>query len=152
MISNQFSYEEFSSKASAAHQAMLALGKAVDASGLEKSLSELCKIRASQLNGCAFCLQYHLNLARQLGLAKQKLDLIACWQESTIFSERERTALAYTETLTLTPQATLAPSLKHDLNAYFQRDEILFLSIAIATINSWNRIAGSLHFPAPEAK
>ncbi len=152
MSTLQFSYEEFASSASTAHQALLALGKAVDASGLEKSLSELCKIRASQINGCAFCLQYHLNLARQLEIPRQQLDLIACWQETGLFSARERAALAYTEILTRTPQAPLTPELEHALHAEFSRDEMLFLSIAIATINSWNRIAGSLHFAPPAAK
>lgn len=91
-------YEEFAKTAS--HAALLALGKSVDESGLEKPLSELVKLRASQINGCAFCIQYHLNVARQLGVAGEKLDLVAAWREAGVFSAREMAALAWTETLT----------------------------------------------------
>lgn len=148
----QFSYEEFVKLAGPAQQALLALGQAVDASGLDKTLTEICKIRASQLNGCAFCLQYHLNLARQLGLSQQKQDLIACWRDSPAFSARERAALAYTEALTSAPLQGISTNLQHELSAHFSREEILNLCLAIANINSWNRIAGSLHFPPPDAK
>ncbi|XAM74130.1 carboxymuconolactone decarboxylase family protein (plasmid) [Pantoea stewartii] len=81
-------------------RALSMLEKAVEDSGLEKTLTELIKIRASQINGCAFCIQYHLNIARKVGLASEKMNLVAAWRDTGIFCERERAAMAWTEALT----------------------------------------------------
>src|SRR5271170_3665894 len=93
-------YEEFTNTAPEAAKALFALGKAVDASGLAKDLTELVKLRASQINGCAFCIQFHLNRARQQGVAGEKLDLVAAWRDAGIYTPREMAALAWTEILT----------------------------------------------------
>ena len=129
--------------------ALRMLGKAVDDSGLDKSLTELLKVRASQINGCAFCLQFHLNLARKLGLAPAKIDLVATWREADVFSARERAALAWTEALTLMAQQHVADALYAELQAEFTESEIAFLTAAVGTINAWNRIAGALQFSPP---
>ena len=129
--------------------ALRALGTAVEASGLEKTLTELLKIRASQINRCAFCLQFHLNVARSLGVPAAKLDLVATWQEAGIYSERERAALAWLEALTTMAQQPVAHSARDALAAHFSATEVAHLTAAIAGINAWNRIAGGLGFPPP---
>ena len=131
--------------------AMALLGKAIDDSGLEKPLTELLKVRASQLNGCAFCLQFHLNMARRLGVAQAKIDLVATWREAGVFSARERAALAWTEALTLMAREPVTDALYAEVQAAFTESEIAFLTAAIAAINAWNRIAGPLQFPPPAA-
>lgn len=129
--------------------ALRQLGKAVDDSGLDKQLTELLKLRASQLNGCAFCLQFHLNLARKLGLAQAKIDLVATWREAGVFSARERAALAWTEALTLMAQQHVADAIYVGLQAEFSESEIAYLTTAVGAINAWNRIAGALQFSPP---
>lgn len=129
--------------------ALRALGKAVDDSGLEKNLTELIKVRASQINGCAFCLQFHLNLARKLGVAPAKLDLVATWQETAIFSARESAALAWTESLTNMGIHHVSDAAYSAVQEQFSAAEIAFLTTSIAAINAWNRIAGSLQFAPP---
>lgn len=128
------------------------LGKAIDDSGLEKQLTELLKLRASQLNGCAFCLQFHLNLARKIGLEQAKIDLVATWRDAGVFSARERAALAWTEALTLMAQQQVTETQYAELQAAFTESEIAFLTSAVAAINAWNRIAGALQFSPPIPK
>lgn len=146
-----FSYEGFRVSVPAAHAALLALGRAVDEAGLDKTLSEIVKIRVSQINGCAFCVRFHLDAARRLGLADDLLDLIAVWRDSPAFAPRERAALAWAEHLTR--MADGSPPIRSDepTRALFSRDEVLLLTVAIANINAWNRIAGGLHF-APASR
>lgn len=140
---------EFEREAPDVLAALGALGKAVDNSGLEKSLTELLKVRASQLNGCAFCLQYHLNFARRLKVTPVRLDLVATWREVGLFSERERAALAWTEALTLMPLRPVSETDYAQLQGQFSKTEIAFLTSAIGAINAWNRIAGALRFSPP---
>ncbi|PHM61718.1 carboxymuconolactone decarboxylase family protein [Xenorhabdus ishibashii] len=128
------------------------LGKAVDDSGLEKQLTELLKLRVSQLNGCAFCLQFHLNLARKLGLEQAKIDLVATWREAGVFSVRERAALGWAEALTLMAQQHITDVLYDEMQAAFTESEIAFLTTAVGAINAWNRIAGALQFSPPIPK
>jgi AhpD family alkylhydroperoxidase len=142
-------WADFEKTAPGVLAALLALGKAVDDSGLEKPLTELIKVYASQLNSCAFCLQLHLNTARKLGIAPAKLDLVVVWREVSVFSARERAALAWTEALTLMAQQPVAASLHAELQTQFSGTEIVFLTAAVGAINSWNRIAGALRFPPP---
>nr|WP_033739324.1 carboxymuconolactone decarboxylase family protein [Pantoea stewartii] len=132
--------------------ALAMLGKAVDDSGLEKSLTELIKLRASQLNACAFCLQYHLNLARKTDLSPVKMDLVAVWREAGIYSERECAALAWTEALTLMAQQPVSDAVYAEVSRVFDKQEIAFLTSAVAAINAWNRIAGALQFAPPVPK
>lgn len=148
----RLTYEAFAKAAPEVQAALRALGKAVDESGLEKPLTELIKVRASQINGCAFCLQMHLDLARKLGVAAAKLDLVAVWREAgDRFDAREKAALAWTETLTrLTPESA-ADADYAALRAQFGEDEALFLTVAIGVINQWNRLGVALRFAPPAA-
>jgi len=117
--------------------------------GLEKDLVELLKIRVSQINGCAFCLQFHLNLARKLGVDERKLGLVAAWRDAGGFSERECVAFDYAERLTLLGHNHFTSADRPVDGKPFSGSEIEQLTIAIATINAWNRIAAALHFPPP---
>ncbi len=131
--------------------ALRELGRAVEASGLDKRLCELLKVRVSQINGCAFCLQYHLKLGRELGLDGLLLDQLACWRDSPAFSRRERSALAWAEVLTLQAGHPDADAAYAALQAQFGNAEIANLTAAVAHINAWNRIAGGLRFIPPAA-
>ncbi|MBY0571336.1 MAG: carboxymuconolactone decarboxylase family protein [Burkholderiaceae bacterium] len=144
-----FDWPSYEKTAPGVIAALSQLGKAIDESGLEKSLTELIKLRASQMNGCAFCLQFHLNLARKIELPQQKIDLLAAWRDTEIYSARERAALAWTEALTLMAQQHIAADLYAELAASFSPTEIAFLTAAIGAINAWNRIAGALQFTPP---
>jgi AhpD family alkylhydroperoxidase len=120
---------------------MTALDAAVHAAGLESSLMELVKTRASQINGCAYCIYVHTRDARAKGETEQRLYMLDAWRESTLYSDRERAALAWTEALTLISQ-THAPDVVYDeVRALFDDPGLANLTLLIATINVWNRIA-----------
>jgi AhpD family alkylhydroperoxidase len=138
--------EGFSRLAPGARAALSALTKAVDDSGLEKSLTELIKIRASQVNGCAFCLQFHLNLARKADVAQTKLDLVAVWREAGVFTPREMAALAWTEALTHVTSSGVSDEVYEIAAKEFSESELANLTVAIGTINAWNRIAMAYGF------
>ena len=122
-------------------QALVALESAVQASGLEQTLIDLVKTRASQINGCAYCIHMHTREARGRGETEERLYLLDAWRESSLYSDRERAALAWTETLTLISQ-THAPYAAYDeVRQHFAEDELVKLSLLVATINAWNRIA-----------
>jgi AhpD family alkylhydroperoxidase len=129
--------------------ALTALGKAVDDSGIEKPLTELVKLRVSQLNGCAFCVQYHLNSIRKCGVMPAKLDLIAQWREVQLFSARERAALAWAEALTVQSVGSVDDAVYVELQERFSEREVVFLTACVGLINAWNRIAGGLQFSPP---
>jgi AhpD family alkylhydroperoxidase len=129
--------------------ALIAMGKAVEASGLEKSLTELVKLRISQINGCAFCLQYHLNVARDLEVPQTKLDMLPTWRESSYYSARERAALAWAEALTFIATKPVTDEMYVELQSQFSESEIAYLSASIGTINFWNRLGGALGFNPP---
>ena len=142
----RLSYEDFTKAAPGAYAGLGALGKAVDESGLEKSLTELVKLRASQINGCAFCVSFHLNMLRKLGVAQEKVDLLPVWREAGVFSEREFAALAWTETMNAVTPDSATDEAYSALLAHFSQSEATFLTIAIATINAWNRLGIALRF------
>ena len=120
---------------------LLELSNRLNASGLEPRLVDLIKIRASQINGCAFCLHMHTTHARATGETELRLNVLAAWRESPLFDGRERAALAWTEALTHLPQ-TLAPDdVYAQLSDAFSERERVAVTLVIATINSWNRIA-----------
>lgn len=110
-------------------------------SGLEKSLLELVKIRASQINGCANCLNMHTSDARKEGETEQRLHLLAAWHEAPVYSERERAALAWTEHLTLLADRRAPDDVYEALDAQFSKEEQVKLTMMINVINDWNRIA-----------
>jgi AhpD family alkylhydroperoxidase len=140
-------YAAFGKIAPSAVAALQALSKTASEAGLEKELIELIKIRASQINGCAFCLQYHLTEARKAGVAAEKLDLAATWPDAGIFSEREQAALKWTETLTRLAENGAPEEVYAAVRKHFNETETAFLTVAIGTINAWNRIGVGLSFP-----
>ena len=142
-------FAAFSQVAPGATGALSALSKAVVDSGLDKALTELIKIRASQINGCAFCVQFHLNLARKAGLPQTKLDLVAVWREAGVFTAREMAALGWTEALTQMSPAGVSDEAYENAVAEFAESELAFLTAAIASINAWNRIAMAYRFTPP---
>jgi AhpD family alkylhydroperoxidase len=129
--------------------AMGAVTHALKKSGIEPEIRELLKIRASQLNGCAYCIQYHLNDARKIGVPAAKLDLLAAWREAGIYSPREQAALAWTESVTLLAQKHISDEDFKKVGAEFSQSELTFLTVAISQINAWNRIAAPFQFTPP---
>ena len=120
---------------------MFALHRYVENSGLEHSLLELVKTRASQINGCAFCLDMHTKDARAAGETEQRLYALNAWRETDFYTMRERSALAWTEAVTLIAE-THAPDADYEaVRAEFSDEEIVNLTLAIVTINGWNRLA-----------
>jgi AhpD family alkylhydroperoxidase len=140
---------EFRKIAPGAGDALAALGKAVSESGLEAELVQLIKLRASQINGCAFCTQLHLNESRNLGINAPKLDLLVVWREAGVFSDREKAALAWTEHLTRLSEHHITDEVYAGVSAHFRPSELAWLSCAIVLINSWNRIAAPFQFAPP---
>jgi len=129
---------------------MIELEDLLRASGLEYSLYELVKMRASQINGCAFCLHMHSKDARAAGETEERLYLLSAWRESSLYTPRERAALAWTEALTLVAQ-TGAPDADYDgLKPHFTEVEIVNLTLLIGLINSWNRMAVGLRSQHPK--
>jgi AhpD family alkylhydroperoxidase len=130
-------------------QALFALETAVQNSGLEKSLIDLVKTRASQINGCAYCIHMHTTEARGRGEREERLYLLDAWHESPLYSDRERAALAWTEAVTLVSK-THVPDDVYDLaRAAFSEAELVKLTMVVATINAWNRIAISFRSVHP---
>ncbi len=128
-------------------EAFRGVGKVVDASGLDKGLTELVKVRVSQINGCAFCLKFHLDLARRHDVPAAKLDLLAAWRDAPLYSERERAALDWAEALTsLTDHHAMQATLD-EVKRHFSGGEIAFLAASVAVINAWNRLGAGLGFP-----
>lgn len=126
-------------------KSLIGLGDAA-ASELEHSLIHLVKLRASQINGCAFCQHMHANEARKDGEQQHRLDVLPAWREVNIFSARERAALAWTEALTRLAGQPVSDACFTEVRAQFSEKEIVNLSAAIATINAWNRIAVGFNF------
>jgi AhpD family alkylhydroperoxidase len=133
---------------------VLALNKAVDECGLEKSLLHLVKLRASQINGCSFCVDMHSKEALRDGDSQQKVFLVSAWKESPLFSERERAAFAYTEAVTKIADAGVPDDLYAATRTHFSDEELAKLTVAIAMINVWNRLSVSFHVihPVEQAK
>lgn len=122
-------------------KAMVALDGAAMKTGLEPELLELVKLRASQLNGCAYCVDMHSADARKRGETERRLHAVVVWRESPFFTDRERAALAWTESLTLLAQ-TRAPDADYEwLSSQFDEEERVKLTLAIIAINGWNRLA-----------
>ena len=144
-----FSFEQFQQALPEAVAGLRAMTKAAADAGLDKALTELVKIRASQINGCAFCTQFHLNAARRMGMESVKLDLVAAWRDAPVFSARERAALAWAEHLTAMGAHPMPEAAEAEVRAHFSHAETMHLTLAVATINAWNRIAGGLGFPPP---
>jgi AhpD family alkylhydroperoxidase len=121
-------------------KAVLALSEAVKDCGLENSLLELVKMRASQINGCAFCLDMHARDARQHGETEERLYLLNAWRESPLYTARERAALGWVEALTKIPDHGVPDDVYEAARREFSEAEMVKLSVAIGLINTWNRI------------
>ncbi len=126
---------------SKAYRAMSQLEHAVRNCGLESSLIELVKIRASQVNGCAYCIDMHTKDARAAGESEQRIYLLSAWRESPFYSERERAALEWAESLTLIADNHVPDDIYERVAVHFTEEELVNLTLAVATINAWNRFA-----------
>ena len=124
-------------------QAMLNLQREVEASGLEHSLLELVKIRASQINGCAYCIDMHTKDARALGETEQRIYALSAWHDAPFFTERERAALEWTEAVTRVADTHVPDAAYEPVRAQFSETEIVSLTFALVAINGWNRLAVS---------
>ena len=140
----------------AAHDAMRGLDAALAGTGLERTLLELVRLRASQINGCAYCIDMHSQDARAAGETQQRLDTLSAWRETPFFTERERAALALTEALTLVAGHGIDDAQVDAARAHFDEGEVVRLVYVIAAINAWNRLSiaaaspvGTYKPPAP---
>ncbi|MDY0279952.1 MAG: carboxymuconolactone decarboxylase family protein [Salinivirgaceae bacterium] len=131
----------YSKTAPEAIKGLLEIEKYVANSGLERTLYELVKIRASQINGCAYCIDMHTKDARKAGETEQRLYALSAWSETPFYTQRERTALAWTEALTLIVENNIPDSLYEATRKFFNDNEIITLTMAIVAINGWNRLA-----------
>ena len=120
---------------------MLELETYVAASQLERSLYELVKTRASQINGCAYCLDMHAKDARKAGETEQRLYALSAWRETPFYTERERAGLEWTESLTLISENDVPDALYEAVRKQFNEEELVALTMAIVAINAWNRLA-----------
>jgi len=143
----------YAAAAPAAIRAMMQLESHVRQSGLEHRLMELVKIRASQINGCAYCIDMHTRDARKAGETEQRLYLLSAWHESPLYTPRERAALTWTEALTRLPDTGAPDDAYGEVRRHFADAELVELTLLIGAINVWNRIGvgfRSVH-PMPEA-
>ena len=130
-------------------KALLALNATVEQSGLEKSLLHLVKLRASQINGCSYCVDMHSREARRDGESEQRVHLVAAWRESPLFSPRERAAFAWTERLTRLSEGPVDDALHAMVTSQFDEAELVRLNVLIGMINVWNRLCVAFHAVHP---
>jgi AhpD family alkylhydroperoxidase len=131
--------KDFKALAPDAYEIVSALGQVAAKAGIDRQLLELIKLRASQINGCAFCVQFHIMEGERLGILPDKLNLLVVWREAPLFSSRERAALAWTEALTLVSEG-ISDEVFAQARGEFSERELAYLSSAIASINVWNRL------------
>ena len=144
-------YADFQKLAPDAFEIVSSLGKVAAKAGLDKQLLELIKLRASQINGCAFCVQYHILQAETLGGPTDKINLVVVWREAPQFSKRERAALAWTEALTLITGG-VSDDVFAEASAEFSEQELAYLTSAVASINAWNRYGAAFRWTPPARK
>ena len=130
-------------------KAMLTLDSYVRRCGIEPSLLDLINIRASQLNGCAYCIYLHSHEARSRGQSEERIYLLNAWRESPLYSERERAALAWTEAVTLVSETHVSNEVFAEARRHFSEEELVNLTIAVANINALNRLAISMRAVHP---
>lgn len=124
-----------------AYHALLGLEKYLQESGLEEPLLHLIKLRASQINGCAYCLDMHWKDLRAIGESEQRMYSLDAWEESPYYTDRERAALAWTEAVTRVSETHVPDAVYNEVKNQFSEKELADLTVAIATINAWNRLA-----------
>jgi AhpD family alkylhydroperoxidase len=140
--------KDFKALAPDAYDLVSTLGQAASKAGIDRQLLELIKLRASQINGCAFCVQYHILQGESLGIPADKLNLLVVWREAPLFSPRERAALAWAEALTLLTGG-VSDDVYAQASAEFSEKELAYLSSAIASINVWNRLGVAYRWTPP---
>jgi len=133
-------------------KALAAIEPIIAASGFDASLIELVKTRASQINGCAFCIHLHTKDARAHGETEERLYLLNAWRESPLYTERERVALAWTESLTLIAETHAPDEIYEELRKHFNETETINLTVLIGVINTWNRVAIGVRSQHPVKK
>jgi len=136
-MAERFQYKEISQ---GAYHAMFELEKYLHECGIEEPLLNLVKLRASQINGCAYCLDMHWKDLRALGESEQRLYSLDAWQESPYYSDRERAALAWTEAVTRVSETHVPDEVYKEARDHFSEKELADLTVAVATINAWNRL------------
>ena len=141
-------YKDFMTLAPDAYAAVQALGEVAAKAGIDKQLLELIKLRASQINGCAFCVQHHILQSESLGIPADKLNLVVVWREAPQFSARERAALAWTEALTLLTGG-VSDEVFAQASAEFSQKELAYLTSAVTSINVWNRLGVAWRWTPP---
>jgi AhpD family alkylhydroperoxidase len=141
-------YKDFMTLAPDAYETVRTLGQLATNAGLDKQLLELVKLRASQINGCAFCVQFHILQGESLGIPADKLNLVVVWREVPQFSDRERAALAWTEALTRLSEG-VSDAVYAEASAAFSERELTYLTSAIASINVWNRFGAAYRWTPP---
>jgi AhpD family alkylhydroperoxidase len=141
-------YEDFKTLAPDAYDVVLSLGRMAARAGIDKQLLELIKLRASQINGCAFCVQYHILQGESLGVPADKLNLVVVWREAPQFAPRDRAALAWTEALTRLTDG-VSDEVYAQASAEFSDKELTYLTSAIASINVWNRFGAAYRWTPP---
>ena len=144
-------YTDFEKLAPDVFAAVRSLGQFAAKAGLDKQLLELVKLRASQINGCGFCVQYHILQGENLGVPTDKLNLVVVWREAPQFSARERAALAWTEALTVLPNG-VGDEVYAQAAAEFSEQELTYLTSAIASITVCNRFGAAYRWTPPARK
>lgn len=124
-----------------AMKAMMGLEQQIAKSGLEKPLVELVRLRASQINGCAYCVDMHSSDARKAGESERRLAAVVVWREAPFFSDRERAALEWTESVTLVAQTHVTDEVWERVKPHFTPEELVNLTLLVSAINAWNRFA-----------
>ena len=133
-------------------QAMMGLETYLHECGLEPALLELVKLRASQINGCAYCIDMHTKDARARGETEQRLYLLNAWREAPFYTERERAALEWAESVTLITEGHVPDEVYERVRAHFTERELADLTLAVVAINGWNRLSISFRVPAGSYK
>ncbi|MEC5405459.1 carboxymuconolactone decarboxylase family protein [Paraburkholderia sp. MPAMCS5] len=126
---------------SAAVKALLGVEERIGKSAIEKSLAELVRLRASQINGCAFCVDMHTTDARKGGETERRLATVVAWRETPFFTDRERAALEWTEAVTLVAQNHVPDTVWEAVRPHFSDEQLVDLTLLISAINAWNRLA-----------
>ena len=142
-------YDAFTALAPDIASGLIGLGRAMGSPALDPGIVELVRLRVSQINGCAFCLQHHLVIARKLAVPAIKLDLLSTWRDAGVYTAREMAAFDWAEHLTRIATTPVPDGAYAEVRRHFSENEIVRLSGAIATINAWNRLATGFRFAPP---
>jgi AhpD family alkylhydroperoxidase len=132
---------EFTAAPPGAMEAMRTMEKYIRTCGIEPKLLELIKIRASQINGCSYCIDMHTKDARAHGETEQRIYALNAWRETPFFTDKERAALAWTESVTLVSETRVPDDVYELMRKYYDEKELINITMAVVTINSWNRLA-----------